>query len=201
MCVCVCVCVIEVNSRAKWYRKWKCPLFLVLSPQKNTSKEIWNMSNVPEHKTDRVGHQSNPNIRIATFHRCLPSLYWISCLWPRNSPPANYDSLRCSVLLYGREYLTKLKLSYIKCPVWDGYSSCCGTWSFATVIRGTSLIILHQTCTSTVIPASRKRRQKENRVSLRWDSASRPKRRLMKTYFWISLFMSYKNHSKLAYRI
>jgi hypothetical protein len=45
--------------------------------------------------------------------------------------------------------------------------------------------------TSTVIPASRKRRRKGNRISLRSDSASRPKR-LMRTYFWISLFMSYK---------
>jgi hypothetical protein len=42
--------------------------------------------------------------------------------------------------------------------------------------------------TSTVIPASRKRRRKGNRISLRWDSA----RRLMRTYFWISLFTSYR---------
>jgi hypothetical protein len=46
--------------------------------------------------------------------------------------------------------------------------------------------------TSTVIPASRKRRRKGNRISLRSDSASRPKRRLMRTYFWISLFTSYR---------
>jgi hypothetical protein len=46
--------------------------------------------------------------------------------------------------------------------------------------------------TSTVIPASRKRRGKENRISLRWDSASRPKRWLMRIYFWIILFTSYK---------
>jgi hypothetical protein len=46
--------------------------------------------------------------------------------------------------------------------------------------------------TSTVIPESRKRRQKGNRISLMWDSASRPKRRLMKTYFWISLFKSHR---------
>jgi hypothetical protein len=46
--------------------------------------------------------------------------------------------------------------------------------------------------TSTVIPASRKRRRKGNRISLRWDSASRPKRRLIRTYFWISLFTSYR---------
>jgi hypothetical protein len=46
--------------------------------------------------------------------------------------------------------------------------------------------------TSTVIPASRKRRRKGNRISLRWDSASRPKRRIMRTYFWISLFTSYR---------
>jgi hypothetical protein len=46
--------------------------------------------------------------------------------------------------------------------------------------------------TSTVIPASRKRRRKWNRISLRWDSANRPKRRLMRTYFWISLFMPYR---------
>jgi hypothetical protein len=37
--------------------------------------------------------------------------------------------------------------------------------------------------TSTVIPASRKRRRKWNRISLKWDSASRPKKRLMKTFF------------------
>jgi hypothetical protein len=43
----------------------------------------------------------------------------------------------------------------------------------------------------TVIPASRKRRQKGNRISLRWDSASQPKKRLMRTYHWISLFKSY----------
>jgi hypothetical protein len=46
--------------------------------------------------------------------------------------------------------------------------------------------------TSIVIPASRKRRRKGNRISLRWDSANRPKRRLMRTYFWISLLMSYR---------
>jgi hypothetical protein len=46
--------------------------------------------------------------------------------------------------------------------------------------------------TSTVIPASRKRRKKGNRISLRRDSASRPKRRLMRTYFWISIFVSYR---------
>jgi hypothetical protein len=46
--------------------------------------------------------------------------------------------------------------------------------------------------TSTIIPASCKRRRKGNRISLMWDSASRPKRRLMRTYFWISLFTSYR---------
>jgi hypothetical protein len=35
--------------------------------------------------------------------------------------------------------------------------------------------------TPIVIPASRKKRRKGNRISLRWVSASRPKRRLMKT--------------------
>jgi hypothetical protein len=45
---------------------------------------------------------------------------------------------------------------------------------------------------STVIPASRKRRWKGNRISLRWDSASRPKRTLMRTYFWINLFTSHR---------
>jgi hypothetical protein len=46
--------------------------------------------------------------------------------------------------------------------------------------------------TSIVIPESRKRRRKGNRISLRWDSANRPQRRLMRTYFWISLFTSYR---------
>jgi hypothetical protein len=46
--------------------------------------------------------------------------------------------------------------------------------------------------TSAVIPASRKRRWKGNRISLRWDSASRPKRRLMRIYFWINLFTTYR---------
>jgi hypothetical protein len=46
--------------------------------------------------------------------------------------------------------------------------------------------------TSTVIPASRKRRRKGNRISFRWHSVSRLKRRLMRTYFWISLFTSYR---------
>jgi hypothetical protein len=46
--------------------------------------------------------------------------------------------------------------------------------------------------TSTIIPASRKRWWKGNRTSPRWDSASWPKRRLMRTYFWISLFTSYR---------
>jgi hypothetical protein len=45
--------------------------------------------------------------------------------------------------------------------------------------------------TSTVITASRKRRQKGNWISLSWDSASRPKKRLMRTYHWISFFKSY----------
>jgi hypothetical protein len=55
--------------------------------------------------------------------------------------------------------------------------------------------------TSTVIPASRKRRQKGNPV-VSGQTASRPKRRLMRAYPWISLFESYiENHSKLAYRI
>jgi hypothetical protein len=45
--------------------------------------------------------------------------------------------------------------------------------------------------TSTVIPASRKRRRKKSRISLRWDSASRPKRSLIRTYIWIRLFTSY----------
>jgi hypothetical protein len=59
--------------------------------------------------------------------------------------------------------------------------------------------------TSTVIPASLKRRQKGNPV-VSGETASRPKRRSMRTYHWISLFKSYiyiyiYNHSKLAYRI
>jgi hypothetical protein len=44
--------------------------------------------------------------------------------------------------------------------------------------------------TSTVIPASRKRRQKGNPV-VSGETVSRPKRRLMRTYHWISLFESY----------
>jgi hypothetical protein len=55
--------------------------------------------------------------------------------------------------------------------------------------------------TSTVIPASRKRRRKVNRISLKWDSASRPKRRLMRTYFLDKPLHVTQNHSKLAYRI
>jgi hypothetical protein len=44
--------------------------------------------------------------------------------------------------------------------------------------------------TSTVMPASRKRRQKRNPV-VSGETASRPKRRLMRTYHWINLFKSY----------
>jgi hypothetical protein len=44
--------------------------------------------------------------------------------------------------------------------------------------------------TSTVIPVSRKKRQKGNPV-VSGETASRPKRRLMRTYHWISLFKSY----------
>jgi hypothetical protein len=44
--------------------------------------------------------------------------------------------------------------------------------------------------TSTVIPASRMRRQKGNPV-VSGESASRPKKRLMGTYHWISLLKSY----------
>jgi hypothetical protein len=44
--------------------------------------------------------------------------------------------------------------------------------------------------TSTVIPVSRKRLQKGNPV-VSGETASRPKRRLMRTYHWISLFKSY----------
>jgi hypothetical protein len=44
--------------------------------------------------------------------------------------------------------------------------------------------------TSTGIPASCKRRQKANPV-VSGETASRPKRRLMRTYHWISLFKSY----------
>jgi hypothetical protein len=38
---------------------------------------------------------------------------------------------------------------------------------------------------------------------IRWPTFSpcRPKRRLMRTYFWINLFTSYRKYSKLAYRI
>jgi hypothetical protein len=43
--------------------------------------------------------------------------------------------------------------------------------------------------TSTVIPASGKRRQKGKVVS--GETVSRPKKRLMRTYHWISLFKSY----------
>jgi hypothetical protein len=44
--------------------------------------------------------------------------------------------------------------------------------------------------TSTVIPASRKRQQKGNPV-VSGETASRPKKTLMRTYPWISLFKSY----------
>jgi hypothetical protein len=44
--------------------------------------------------------------------------------------------------------------------------------------------------TPTVIPASRKRRQKGTPV-VYGATASRPKRRLMRTYLWISLLKSY----------
>jgi hypothetical protein len=52
--------------------------------------------------------------------------------------------------------------------------------------------------TSTVMPVSRKGRRKGNRISLRWDSASRPKRKLMKTYHWISLFMLYIESQQIS---
>jgi hypothetical protein len=55
--------------------------------------------------------------------------------------------------------------------------------------------------TSTVIPASRKGRRKGNRISLRWDSASRPKRRLMGDLFLDKPLHVIQNHSKLAYII
>jgi hypothetical protein len=54
--------------------------------------------------------------------------------------------------------------------------------------------------TSTVIPASRKRRQEGNPVVLA-ETASRHKGRLMRTYHWISLFKSYIESQQLAYRI
>jgi hypothetical protein len=44
--------------------------------------------------------------------------------------------------------------------------------------------------TSTVIPASHKRRRKGSPI-VAGETASRPKRRLMRTYDWISLFKSY----------
>jgi hypothetical protein len=44
--------------------------------------------------------------------------------------------------------------------------------------------------TSTVIPASRKRQQKGN-PEVSGETASRPKRRLMRIYHWTSLFKSY----------
>jgi hypothetical protein len=55
--------------------------------------------------------------------------------------------------------------------------------------------------TSTVIPASRKRRRKGNRISLRGDSASRPKRRLMRNYFWISLFTLWEPSMGTSHRL
>jgi hypothetical protein len=51
--------------------------------------------------------------------------------------------------------------------------------------------------TSTVIPASLKRRQKGNPV-VSGETASRPKRRLMRTYHWISLFKSYIESQQIS---
>jgi hypothetical protein len=51
--------------------------------------------------------------------------------------------------------------------------------------------------TSTVTPASRKRRCKGNRISLRWDSANRPNEDL----FLYKPLHVIQNHSKLAYSI
>jgi hypothetical protein len=120
----VCVCVIEENSWTKWYREWRYSLFPVLTSQKYTSKEIWNVLNVPEHKTDRRGRQSNfipPDFRTATFHRCLPSWYWISFLGRRLFSLITQIILGWIVLHYFREYLTKFKLSYIKHPLLEVY--------------------------------------------------------------------------------
>jgi hypothetical protein len=63
-------------------------------------------------------------------------------------------------------------------------------WNFPRVEAGKN--------TSTVIPVSRKGRRKGNRISLRGDSANRPKRRLMRTYFWISLFTSYMESQQIS---
>jgi hypothetical protein len=51
--------------------------------------------------------------------------------------------------------------------------------------------------TSTVIPASRKRRQKGNPV-VSGETASRHKRMLVRTYHWISLFKSYIESQQIS---
>jgi hypothetical protein len=51
--------------------------------------------------------------------------------------------------------------------------------------------------TSTVISASRKGRQKGNPV-VSGETASRPKRRLMRTYHWISLFKSHTESQQIS---
>jgi hypothetical protein len=51
--------------------------------------------------------------------------------------------------------------------------------------------------TSTVIPARRKRRQKGNPV-VSDETASRPKRRLMRICHWISLFKSYIESQQMS---
>jgi hypothetical protein len=54
--------------------------------------------------------------------------------------------------------------------------------------------------TSTVIPASRKRRQKEKPVVSGETLSADLRKRLMRTYQWISLFKVTYRISKLAYR-
>jgi hypothetical protein len=51
--------------------------------------------------------------------------------------------------------------------------------------------------TSTVIPASRKRQQKGIPV-VSGETASPPKRRLMRTYHWISLFKPYIESQQIS---
>jgi hypothetical protein len=55
--------------------------------------------------------------------------------------------------------------------------------------------------TSTVIPASCKRRQKGNPIVLGETLPADLRKRLMRTYHWISLFKVMYIVSKLAYRI
>jgi hypothetical protein len=133
---------------------------------------------------ERNGNTTGKAIRSGSFPHASPA--GCSRQWGRPHTEGSGSENPCtsqSILIFLRDVSKRALQWYSKCY-------CVASVTKTFTLKGVSRVEAGKN-TSNVIPASRKRQRKGNWISLRWDSASRPERRLMRTYFWISLFTSY----------